>query len=105
MIKPQAECNAGGPVPVSISASAFELTDSKVFGRGKLSIIKGNQRLYASEAEYDLDTEIGTARDVYFTTCTCQKPDYHITADSVKILPNNKLVARDVSFFLVFNML
>lgn len=100
VIKPQAECNAGGPVPVSISASAFELTDSKVFGRGKLSIIKGNQRLYASEAEYDLETEIGTARDVYFTTCTCQKPDYHITADSVKILPNNKLVARDVSVYL-----
>lgn len=98
--KPQAVCTPTAPAPVCVSASSFELQGSKIFAKGGMRIQKGTQRFLADEAEYDLDAETGTARNVFFTTCTCERPDYHITAGSLMIRPNDKLVARNVSVYL-----
>ncbi len=98
--KPTAVCTQVAPTPVCLSASSFELQGSKLFARGGMRLQKGAQRFLASEAEYDMDAETGTARKVYLTTCSCERPDYHITAGSLFIRPNDKLIARNVSVYL-----
>lgn len=98
--KPQAVCTPAATAPVSISASSFEFQGSTIYARGGMRILRGGQQFLADEAQYDLDTETGDLRNVYLTTCTCKRPDYHITAGSLMIRPNDKLVARNVSVYL-----
>lgn len=98
--KPEPQCTVVTPTPVSVSAPFFEVLGPKIYAQGGLHIVKGKERFVASEAEYNLDTEIGFARNVYFTTCDAVRPDYHITASSVTMLPDHRLTARNVALYL-----
>ena len=98
--QPSTECARQDPDSINISASAFELNGSKIFAEGQLRIQRGGQRLFADEAEYDMEANTGNASNVFITTCSCEKPHYHISAKNIKLLPNQKLIARGLSVHL-----
>ena len=61
---------------------------------------KGNFRLSASDGEYNMDTEQGKLRNISLTTCTSERPDYHITAGEATLLPNHRIKVRKVALYL-----
>lgn len=67
---------------------------------GSMQFIKGKERISASQGEYNLNTDTGVLRNVYFTTCTASRPDYHLTAGEATLLPNHRLHARRISLYL-----
>jgi hypothetical protein len=100
VVKPEVECTVVTPTPVSVSAPFYELLGPKIYAQGGLHIVKGKQRFFASEAEYNVNTEMGIARNVSFTTCDSVRPDYHITASSVTVFPDHRLNAKNVALYL-----
>jgi len=100
VIKPQAACTVTAPASISLSAPVCEMLGMKVYARGPLLLLKGKERIGASEVEYNLDTEMGIAHDVDFTTCDAVRPDYHITAKTLTLSPDYRLTARNVALYL-----
>lgn len=100
VLKPQPVCGEPGPERITILTPGYEMIGPVVRSRGSLQFLKGIERISASQGEYNTATDTGVLRDVYFTTCTSLKPDYHITAQEATLLPNNRLNARRVAFYL-----
>lgn len=100
VIKPAAVCATTVPVPVSLSAPIYEMVGSILRARGGLAFVKGKERITATEVEYNTDTQIGYAKNVFFTTCSAERPDWHITAREVTLLPSHRMHAKGVSLFV-----
>ncbi len=100
VVKPQPVCEVSTPVPVVVSAAFYEMTGPVLRGGDGVMFIKGYERFTASKVEYDTLTQIGYAQDVFFTTCSAQKPDWHLTASRVVLQPNHKLHARNVALYI-----
>lgn len=100
VVKPQPECTSFAPVPLSVSSPFYEMIGPVLRTGGGVTLQKGNERFRASQIEYNTDTEIGVAHNVFFTTCTAGRPDWHITASRVVLLPNHKLQARNVALYI-----
>lgn len=100
VLKPQPVCSVGAPAPLSVSSPFYEMVGPILRSAGGISFRKGNQNITARQVEYNTDTEIGAAQDVLFTTCTAVRPDWHITASRVTLLPDHKLQARNVALYI-----
>jgi hypothetical protein len=100
VVKPQPECTTFAPVPVAVSSPFYEMMGPILRTGGGVVLQKGNERFRASQVEYNTDTEIGVAHNVFFTTCTAERPDWHITASRVVLLPSHKLQARSVALYV-----
>ena len=99
VVKPQPVCETNGAVPVTIQAPVWEMIGPKIRARGGLHFLKGNQHITASNVEYDVNSQIGTAQNVIFTTCAYQHPDWRVSASSATLLPNHRLHLRHVSLY------
>lgn len=99
VIKPQPVCTSETPLPLIMQAHVYEMLGPKIRARGSLLFLRGNQHIGATEAEYDVDTQIGRVKDVFFTTCTAKNPDWHITAADATMLPNHRLHLRNVALY------
>ena len=99
-VRPQISCNTNEPVPISIKAPVYEGYGSTIRYSGGLVFTRGKTRLTASEGEYDFKALTGRMKNVSFTTCPRLRPDYHLTASEVTLLPNNRLRARGASLYL-----
>jgi len=100
VIKPQPVCPIPVQLPIVIQAPAYQWIGPILSADGGIFFQQGNKRIQANSIEYNTLTGIGTANRVYFTTCSATRPDYHITASSVTLLPNNRLHARNVALYL-----
>lgn len=101
VVKPQPVCTAPEPVPIITKAPIIEMVGQLIRATGGVFMVKGNEKLTASEVTYNVTTQIATLRNVNFTTCTnLLVPDYHLTADEITLLPNYKLHARNVSLYI-----
>ncbi len=100
VVKPQPVCTTSAPIPLSVSSPVYEMIGPVLRTRGGVFLQKGNERFRASQVEYNTDTEIGVANDVFFTTCTAQRPDWHLTASRIVMLPNNRLQARNIALYV-----
>lgn len=100
VVRPQPVCISDQPEKISVEAREWGLLGSKIWADGNVLFQRGSTRLRASTAEYDYNTRTGTMRDVIFTTCTAKRPDYHLRASEVTLLPNRKLRARNASLYL-----
>lgn len=100
VIKPQPVCASDAPVTLSLRGHAWDWLGPKIRGQGRLQFTRGNQRIEATDVEYDTQTDFGHARDVFFTTCSAQRPDWHITATSMTLQPNHKLHFRNVALYV-----
>ncbi|MCL5103395.1 MAG: hypothetical protein M1133_04690 [Armatimonadetes bacterium] len=99
-VRPQISCKTDELVPVSIKAPVYESYGSLIRASGGVVFTKGNERLTFSDGEYDVNALTGRMRNVTFTTCPSARPDYHLTAREVTLLPHNKLRARQASLYL-----
>lgn len=100
MVKPQPVCGVAAPQPVIACAPCYEMIGPIIRTEGGIALQKGNQRFRASAVEYDTETQIGIAHNVFFTTCNSQRPDWHITASRVVLLPNNRLQAKNAALYV-----
>ena len=100
VLKPQPICSVAAPVPVSVSADFYEMLGPIVRTGGRALFQKGNERITADSVEYNTDTEAGVARDVFFTTCSNARTDWHVTASRATLLPNRKLHFRNVAVYI-----
>ncbi len=99
VIKPQPVCETNGAIPVTIQAPEWEMLGPTIRARGGLRFLRGNQRFTADQAEYNVDTQIGTARNILFTTCACQHSDWHVSASEATLLPGHRLHLRHVALY------
>ncbi|MHB9036737.1 MAG: hypothetical protein ACYC64_08725 [Armatimonadota bacterium] len=99
-VRPQPVCSTGQPQPVLIEAREYNYTGSILRAYGNVFFQRGMARLRASSAEYNYNTRVGEMQNVVFTTCDQKKPDFHLEASDITLLPNNKLRARNASLFL-----
>ncbi|MCE5323721.1 hypothetical protein LLG46_10465 [bacterium] len=100
VVRPQPVCVSDQPEKISVEGRQWGLLGPKIWADGDVLFQRGSTRIWASSAEYDYNARTGTMRDVMFTTCCAKRPDYHIRASEVTLLPNQKIRARNASLYL-----
>jgi hypothetical protein len=100
VVKPQPSCATSTPITWSVSAPFYKMDGGTIRAGGGVGFAMGNERFRASEIEYHTDTGIGFAKNVFLTTCADARPDWHLTASRVILLPNHKLQARNVALYV-----
>jgi len=100
VVKPQPSCEVVAPAPLCVSAPFYEMVGPVIRTGGGVTFLKGNEHLSASAVQYNTESSIGVARDVFFTTCTATNPDWHLTASRVILLPSQKLQARNIALYV-----
>lgn len=100
VVKPQPVCDVIAQPAITASSPCYEMIGPVLRTGGGIVLQKGNQRFRASVVEYDTETQTGVAHNVFFTTCTAQRPDWHITASRVIFLPNSRLHVRNAALYV-----
>ena len=87
---------AGVSSPVASDSLCYDLNRNLGIARGARTEISEGAVWYVSG---DLATVDGSvySHDAIFTDCAEEHPHYHFGAGSMKVLPNNVLIARDVT--------
>lgn len=100
VVKPQPVCGVVVPEPITASSPCYEMIGPVLRTGGGIVLQIGNRRFRASAVEYDTETKIGVAHNVFFTTCSSERPDWHITASRVILLPNSRLQAKNAALYV-----
>lgn len=119
--------DAGGDEVVLVADDAEGSPETAITVRGRLTLRRPEGILTGNSLVYDPRTETGSVEDAYalasgirlrgrrlellprqtlratqasFTTCERARPDYHITAQSLRVTAEGRVVARNVTLWL-----
>jgi len=85
---------------VTLQAREIEIVGDTYRASGDVHLQVGKERLSAASAEYNTATGAGRLQHATFTTCSNTRPDYHLTAREISLLPNHKLRAKGIALYV-----
>lgn len=85
--------------PISIEAHVIETTPPTVRAEGNVTFRQGQKLLLADEVFYNYEERAGLLTSAAFTTCDADRMHYRITAQEIRLSPDQRLRARRVRIY------